>query len=84
VERALDEAFERWDGKGLPAGRKGKDVSMTDKEVASKLGISHRTVHHHDKHTYDKIGVSTRAPARARSSSPCDGHSSPRELGERP
>jgi hypothetical protein len=24
VERALDEAFERWDGKGLPAGKKGE------------------------------------------------------------
>jgi HD-GYP domain-containing protein (c-di-GMP phosphodiesterase class II)/predicted DNA-binding protein (UPF0251 family) len=36
---------------------------MTDKEVASKLGISHRTVHHHNKHAYDKIGVSTRAAA---------------------
>ncbi len=29
VARALDEAFERWDGKGLPAGRKGEDVSRT-------------------------------------------------------
>ena len=36
---------------------------LTDKEVASKLGISHRTVHHHNKHAYDKIGVSTRAAA---------------------
>jgi DNA-binding NarL/FixJ family response regulator len=36
---------------------------LTDKEVASKLGISHRTVHHHNKHAYGKIGVSTRAAA---------------------
>ncbi len=36
---------------------------MTDKEVASNLGISHRTVHHHNKHAYDKIGVSTRSAA---------------------
>jgi DNA-binding NarL/FixJ family response regulator len=36
---------------------------LTDKEVAAKLGISHRTVHHHNKHAYDKIGVSTRAAA---------------------
>jgi len=36
---------------------------LTDKEVASKLGISHRTVHHHNKHAYDKLGVSTRAAA---------------------
>jgi HD-GYP domain-containing protein (c-di-GMP phosphodiesterase class II) len=36
---------------------------LTDKEVAAKLGISHRTVHHHNKHAYDKLGVSTRAAA---------------------
>lgn len=34
VERALDEAFERWDGKGLPAGRKGTVVSMAARIVS--------------------------------------------------
>ncbi len=55
----------------LPAGLSEREVEvlrlvargLTDKEVASKLGISHRTVHHHNKHAYDKIGVSTRAAA---------------------
>jgi HD-GYP domain-containing protein (c-di-GMP phosphodiesterase class II) len=55
----------------FPAGLSGREVEvlrlvargMTDKEVASRLGISHRTVHHHNKHAYDKIGVSTRAAA---------------------
>jgi HD-GYP domain-containing protein (c-di-GMP phosphodiesterase class II) len=56
---------------GFPAGLSEREVEvlslvargLTDKEVASKLGISHRTVHHHNKHAYDKIGVSTRAAA---------------------
>jgi len=55
----------------FPAGLSGREVEvlrlvargLTDKEVASNLGISHRTVHHHNKHAYDKIGVSTRAAA---------------------
>jgi DNA-binding NarL/FixJ family response regulator len=55
----------------FPAGLSEREVDvlrhvargLTDKEVASKLGISHRTVHHHNKHAYDKIGVSTRAAA---------------------
>jgi hypothetical protein len=34
VERALDEAFERWDGKGLPNGRKGKEVSLTARIIS--------------------------------------------------
>lgn len=54
-----------------PAGLSEREVEvlrlvargLTDKEVATKLGISHRTVHHHNKHAYDKIGVSTRAAA---------------------
>lgn len=54
-----------------PAGLSEREVEvlrlvsrgLTDKEVASKLGISHRTVHHHNKHAYDKIGVSSRAAA---------------------
>lgn len=32
-----------------------------DKEIASELGISTRTVHHHNQHIYDKIGVRTRS-----------------------
>jgi HD-GYP domain-containing protein (c-di-GMP phosphodiesterase class II) len=55
----------------LPAGLSERELEvlqlvargLTDKEVASKLGISHRTVHHHNQHAYDKIGVSTRAAA---------------------
>jgi HD-GYP domain-containing protein (c-di-GMP phosphodiesterase class II) len=55
----------------LPAGLSERELEvlqlvargLTDKEVASKLGISHRTVHHHNAHAYDKIGVSTRAAA---------------------
>jgi HD-GYP domain-containing protein (c-di-GMP phosphodiesterase class II) len=55
----------------FPAGLSEREVDvlrlvargLTDKEVAAKLGISFRTVHHHNKHAYDKIGVSTRAAA---------------------
>lgn len=55
----------------FPAGLSEREVEvlrlvargLTDKEIASNLGISHRTVHHHNKHAYDKIGVSTRAAA---------------------
>jgi HD-GYP domain-containing protein (c-di-GMP phosphodiesterase class II)/DNA-binding CsgD family transcriptional regulator len=55
----------------LPARLSEREVEVlrlvargsTDKEVASKLGISPRTVHHHNAHAYDKIGVSTRAAA---------------------
>lgn len=36
---------------------------LTNKEVASCLGISPRTVQQHTLHIYDKIGVSTRAAA---------------------
>ena len=32
-----------------------------DKEIAAELGISPRTVHHHNQHIYDKIGVRTRS-----------------------
>ncbi|HEX3776611.1 MAG TPA: HD domain-containing phosphohydrolase [Polyangiaceae bacterium] len=55
----------------LPAGLSEREVEvlrlvargLTDKEIASTLGISHRTVHHHNQHAYDKLGVSTRAAA---------------------
>lgn len=54
-----------------PAGLSEREVEvlrlvargLTDKEIASKLGISYRTVHHHNQHAYDKVGVSTRAAA---------------------
>jgi HD-GYP domain-containing protein (c-di-GMP phosphodiesterase class II) len=54
-----------------PAGLSEREVDvlrlvargLTDKEVASKLGISFRTVHAHNKNAYGKIGVSTRAAA---------------------
>jgi HD-GYP domain-containing protein (c-di-GMP phosphodiesterase class II) len=34
---------------------------LVDKEIAAELGISTRTVHHHNQHIYDKIGVRTRS-----------------------
>lgn len=54
-----------------PAGLSEREVEvlqhvargLTDKEIAQKLGISHRTVHHHNQHAFTKIGVSTRAAA---------------------
>ena len=36
---------------------------LTQTEVASKLGISHRTVHHHNQSIFGKLGVSTRGAA---------------------
>ncbi len=45
VERALDEAFERWDGKGLPRGRKGKEVSVAARIVSlAELAASYLAV----------------------------------------
>ncbi len=75
--RAVDAVLASWGGArskarvSFPAGLSEREVEvlrlvargLTDKEVASKLGLSHRTVHHHNKHAYDKIGVSTRAAA---------------------
>lgn len=54
-----------------PAGLSQREVEvlrlvargLTDKEVARELGISHRTVHHHNQHAFTKIGVTTRAAA---------------------
>ncbi len=34
-----------------------------DKEIATTLGISHRTVHHHNQSIFAKLGVSTRGGA---------------------
>jgi len=34
-----------------------------DKEIAAKLGISHRTVHNHNQNIFGKLGVSTRGAA---------------------
>jgi DNA-binding NarL/FixJ family response regulator len=36
---------------------------LVDKEIAAKLGISHRTVHHHNQSLFQKIGVTTRGAA---------------------
>jgi HD-GYP domain-containing protein (c-di-GMP phosphodiesterase class II) len=36
---------------------------IVDKEIASELHISHRTVHHHNQSIFGKIGVSTRGAA---------------------
>jgi hypothetical protein len=45
VARALDEAFERWDGKGLPAGRKGQELSIAARIVSlAELAASYVAV----------------------------------------
>ena len=36
---------------------------LVDKEIAAKLHISHRTVHHHNQSLFQKIGVTTRGAA---------------------
>jgi len=36
---------------------------LVDKEIAGRLGISHRTVHHHNQALFQKIGVTTRGAA---------------------
>jgi putative nucleotidyltransferase with HDIG domain len=36
---------------------------LVDKEIAAELGISHRTVHHHNQSLFQKIGVTTRGAA---------------------
>jgi HD-GYP domain-containing protein (c-di-GMP phosphodiesterase class II)/DNA-binding CsgD family transcriptional regulator len=36
---------------------------LVDKEIAAKLRISHRTVHHHNQSLFQKIGVTTRGAA---------------------
>jgi HD-GYP domain-containing protein (c-di-GMP phosphodiesterase class II) len=36
---------------------------LVDKEIARTLGISHRTVHHHNESIFGKIGVTTRGAA---------------------
>jgi HD-GYP domain-containing protein (c-di-GMP phosphodiesterase class II) len=36
---------------------------LVDKEIAAQLGISHRTVHHHNQSIFGKIGVTTRGAA---------------------
>jgi putative nucleotidyltransferase with HDIG domain len=36
---------------------------LVDKEIAAKLGISHRTVHHHNQALFQKLGVTTRGAA---------------------
>jgi DNA-binding CsgD family transcriptional regulator len=54
-----------------PAGLSDREVEVlrlvargkTDKEIGRVLIIAEVTVHHHVRHVYDKIGVSTRAGA---------------------
>ena len=56
---------------GYPGGLSDREVEVlrlvsrgfTNKEVAQRLDISARTVGHHLAHTYEKIGVTTRAAA---------------------
>ncbi len=53
----------------LPRGLSEREVEVlrlvakgsTDKEIARALSISHRTVQHHNRHAFAKVGVSTRA-----------------------
>jgi HD-GYP domain-containing protein (c-di-GMP phosphodiesterase class II) len=71
VGAVLDASRETRARASYPAGLSEREVAvlrlvargLTDKEVAAKLGISHRTVHHHNAHAFDKIGVTTRAAA---------------------
>jgi DNA-binding CsgD family transcriptional regulator len=52
----------------LPRGLSEREVEVlrlvakgrTDKEIARALSISHRTVQHHNRHAFAKVGVSTR------------------------
>jgi HD-GYP domain-containing protein (c-di-GMP phosphodiesterase class II) len=54
-----------------PAGLTEREVDvlkllargLVDKEIAQELGISHRTVHHHNQSIFGKLGVSTRGAA---------------------
>lgn len=54
-----------------PAGLSSREVEvlrllsrgLSDKEIAQKLSLSARTVHHHVEHIYEKTGVSGRAAA---------------------
>lgn len=56
---------------GGPAGLSAREVEvlrllsrgLSDKEIAQKLSLSARTVHHHVEHIYEKTGVSGRAAA---------------------
>jgi HD-GYP domain-containing protein (c-di-GMP phosphodiesterase class II) len=53
----------------LPCGLSAREVEVlrlvargaTDKQIARALSISHRTVQHHNRHAYAKVGVATRA-----------------------
>jgi putative nucleotidyltransferase with HDIG domain len=55
----------------LPAGITERELAvlrliargLVDKEIAAQLGISHRTVHHHNQSLFQKIGVTTRGAA---------------------
>ena len=55
----------------LPAGLTEREVEvlrllargLVDKEIAQSLGISHRTVHHHNQSIFGKLGVATRGGA---------------------
>ena len=43
--------------------QRGSCRGLSDKEIAQKLSLSARTVHHHVEHIYEKTGVSGRAAA---------------------
>lgn len=67
VVRALDDVYERWDGRGIPLGRSGEQLALaarvlhTAELIAEQLFLSERTVGHHLAHIYDKTGHRTRA-----------------------
>lgn len=56
---------------GGPAGLSPREIEvlrllsrgLSDKEIAQRLSLSARTVHHHVEHIYEKTGVSGRAAA---------------------
>lgn len=46
-----------------PRSSPPRSAHLTNKEVASTLDCSARTVGHHLEHIYDKLGISTRSAA---------------------
>jgi DNA-binding CsgD family transcriptional regulator len=65
--REVAEAFADFADLQLPCKRghslKWVALGKTNKEIATALGISARTVQHHTIHIYEKLGVDTRAAA---------------------
>jgi DNA-binding NarL/FixJ family response regulator len=71
VNAVLDAAGESRVRAALPRGLTDRELDVlrllargqVDKEIATSLGISHRTVHHHNQSIFAKLEVSTRGAA---------------------